>query len=481
MLDGWTIAGLLYALFEISGVLSAMHVLMHGRTPQGAIAWLLFLLAIPPLAVPLYWIFGPRKYANYVDSRLKADTPFDPVVDHLREAGEPFIVDLEEGQQGLRGSGLVSLERLVRVPFLDHNDVELLIDGTATFDAIFEAIDGAQDYVLLQFFIVKADDIGKKLAAHLIAARERGVRVYFLFDEIGSRKLSASYLRELRGAGAEVKAFSTTRQSHRLQLNFRNHRKIVVADGRVALTGGINVGDEYLGHHQRLSPWRDTFVRVTGPAVQVIQLSFLEDWHWATDEIPEWNWDPAAAPSGRNRSVLVLPTGPADPMETCSLVFVGLIHGARERLWIATPYFVFDSQVTTALQVAALRGVDVRIIVPGIGDHRSTFFAGWSYYDEVLESGARILKYGDGFPHQKVVLVDDSIAMVGSANLDNRSMRLNFELGVLVEDRDFASEVEAMLQADLDRSTDVRRDEFGRKSFFFRLTARFARLFAPIL
>jgi cardiolipin synthase len=168
-------------------------------------------------------------------------------------------------------------------------------------------------------------------------------------------------------------------------------------------------------------------------------------------------------------------------MESCSLIYVGLIHAARHRLWIATPYFVFDAQITSALQIAALSGVDVRIIVPAVGDHHATFLAGWSYYDEVLESGCRIVKYEAGFPHQKVVLVDDNLAMIGSANMDNRSMRLNFELGVLVEDREFAAEVEEMLLRDMETATDVARDEFARKRFWFRLSSRFARLFAPVL
>ncbi|MEM9802961.1 MAG: cardiolipin synthase [Planctomycetota bacterium] len=475
-MENWTVAGIVYALFEIVGVLSGMHALLNGRTPQGTIAWLFFLVTLPFLAVPLYWVFGPRRYSDYIDARLRTDTPFDGVVDGLRSAGEPFIVDRDEAPHMV-----VALERLVRLPFLHGNDADLLVDGDTTFDAILQAIDDAEDYVLLQFFIVRADAIGTELGRRLRAAVERGVRVCFLYDEIGSRKLSVAYIRGLRHAGAELRSFSTTRRAHRLQLNFRNHRKLVVVDGNVALLGGLNVGVEYRGEHSRLSPWRDTFMRVHGPIVQALQLSFLEDWHWATDDVPDWNWAPRAAPSGESRWMLALPTGPADALETCSLVFIALIHGARERLWIATPYFVFDAQITTALQAAALRGVDVRILVPANGDSPAPFYAGWSFYDEVLESGCRILEYREGFMHQKVVLVDDRHAMVGSANLDNRSMRLNFELGVLVEDAAFTAEVEAMLEADFERARDVGRGDFRKKGLWFRLGARTARLFAPVL
>lgn len=472
----WTLAGLLYLLVELIGIASAVHVLLQGRTPQGAVAWLLFLVTVPPLAVPLYWIFGPRRYEGYRGARLEGNAVFDPVVDALRESGERYFVDAPE-----RPALLVALERLVRLPFLSHNRVELLVDGDRTFEAILEEIDAAAQYVLVQFYIVRDDQIGRRLEASLTAALQRGVRVYFLYDGIGSATLSSAYLMRLRRAGAEMNAFATASRSHRLQLNFRNHRKAVVVDGKVAFTGGLNVGDEYLGADPKLSPWRDTFIRISGPAALGVQLSFLEDWHWATAELPDWSWDPMADGEGSDQSVLIVPTGPADPMESCSLLFVGLIHRAQDRLWIATPYFVFDQQVTSALQLAALRGVDVRILVPEVGDHAATYFAGWSYFDEVLESGCRLFQYTAGFCHQKVLLVDSDLSLVGSANLDNRSMRLNFELGALVEGAAFAADVQAMLADDFSGAKEVQLGDFGRQPFHFRLLARFARLFAPIL
>ena len=472
----WTLAGLLYLSVELIGIASAVHVLLQGRTPQGAVAWLFFLVAVPPLAVPLYWVFGPRRYAGYRTARLEGNAVFDPVVEALRDSGERFFVDAPE-----RPALLVALERLVRLPFLSHNRVELLVDGERTFEAILEEIESAKRYVLVQFYIVRDDGIGRRLEAALTTALGRGVRVYFLFDGIGSATLKSAYITRLRRAGAEMDAFATAGRSHRLQLNFRNHRKAVIVDGKVAFTGGLNIGDEYLGADPKLSPWRDTFVRISGPAAQGVQLSFLEDWHWATEDLPDLTWAPEADTAGEDQSVLIVPTGPADPMESCSLLFVGLIHRAQDRLWIATPYFVFDQQITSALQLAALRGVDVRILLPAIGDHAATHFAGWSYFDEVLESGCRIFRYTAGFCHQKVLLVDSDLALVGSANLDNRSMRLNFELGALVEGERFAAQVETMLTEDLVRSEEVQVGDFGRQPFHFRLLARFARLFAPIL
>lgn len=463
-------------LFHLGGALSSIHVLMSGRTPQGAIAWIGFLLTIPYVAVPLYWIFGPRRYGGYVDARFQRPTPFDSVVDTLRSAGDPYISEASEDRPGL-----VALERLVKLPFTGHNEVELLIDGEATFARILEAVAGAERYVLLQFFIVRSDGIGAELGNALAAAARRGVDVCFLYDEIGSRKLPERFIRSLRDAGVRILPFETTRRAHRFQLNFRNHRKLVVVDGVRALLGGINVGDEYLGRDPVLSPWRDTFIDVHGPSVQPLQLAFLEDWHWATDEIPDWDWTPRPADSDDPKHALVLPTGPADEFETCSLVFVALMDEARERLWISTPYFVFDAQILTALQLAALRGVDVRVLLPEQSDQAMAYYAGWSYHREVLTAGVRVFRYTEGFMHQKAILVDHDVSLIGTMNLDNRSMRLNFELGLLVESESFAAEVEAMLERDFAACREVHESDLDSRNFLFRLKARAARLFAPIL
>lgn len=480
MPDHWTLGFLFVLAFEVLGVLSTLHVLMRGPTPQSTIAWAFFLLLFPVLAVPLYWIFGPRKYDGYIDARRTSHSPFDGVVDALREAAIPHIVERDE-----EAPLVVALERLVRLPLTSGNRPELVVDGEAFERVLFEAIDGARDYLLLQFFIVRADGFGTRLAERLVAAAGRGVRVSFLYDEVGSRALTDRYRRTLRAAGVRIEPFATTRRSHRFQLNFRNHRKLVVADGRVGLVGGINIGDEYLGLHEELSPWRDTFLRVRGPVVLALQLSFLEDWHWATDEIPDWTWEPTpaedATAGGRTGHALALPTGPADPFETCSLAFVALFNAARDRLWISTPYFVFDAQVMSALQLAALRGVDVRILVPERADYATAYYAGWSYHEDVLEAGCRIFRYQAGFLHQKALLVDDRWALLGTKNLDNRSMRLNFEVSLLLECPVFAREVEAMLEADLARAEEVTTGRLAQKGLWFRLKARTARLFAPIL
>jgi cardiolipin synthase len=284
-------------------------------------------------------------------------------------------------------------------------------------------------------------------------------------------------------AGVDARKFvSTTNKIGKLQINFRNHRKIVVVEGKIGFTGGINVGDEYLGKSRipNLTPWRDTFARVEGPVVQFLQVPFAEDWFWTTKKLlTNLSWEPGPAMSG-NMNALALPTGPADPFDTCALFFASGINSAKRRIWIASPYFVPDGQIVSALQLAALRGVDVRILIPQHPDSRMVYYSGFTYLPEVEKAGVKIYRYQTGFLHQKCMLVDDDFASVGTANLDNRSFRLNFEVILAVMDREFARNVEAMFVKDFERSKRASAAEMEDASFFFRLTARVCRLLAPI-
>jgi cardiolipin synthase len=333
----------------------------------------------------------------------------------------------------------------------------------------------------VQFFIVKDDAVGLDLQSKLIRKAKENVKIFFLYDEIGSHKLPASYLREMQIAGIVTSAFHSTRgKTNRFQLNFRNHRKIVVVDGKIAYVGGHNVGDEYLGRHPKFGPWRDTHVKVEGPVVQAIQFCFIEDWYWATKEIPELNWELNKAAEGRE-DVLMIASGPADRLETCGLMFVQAINAARERVWIASPYFVPDLQILSALKLAVLKGVDVRILLPEKADHRTVYLSSFSYYENTLPLGIKIYRYTAGFMHQKVFLIDSFCAAVGTANLNNRSFRLNFEITLINYDAYFIKEVEDMLSNDFSRSRPVTMEDYAQRSFFFKLAVRSARLLAPIL
>jgi cardiolipin synthase len=277
-----------------------------------------------------------------------------------------------------------------------------------------------------------------------------------------------------------VKRFNTRRgPSNKWQINFRNHRKIVVVDGQEAWLGGLNVGDEYLGRDPAVGNWRDTHVKVTGPVVQGVQMAFLEDWHWASDEALKLSWDPRPAATGASRVALAMPTGPVDSIESCTLFFLSAINMATNRLWIASPYFVPDEQFISALQLAALRGVDVRLIVPGQTDNALVQLSGWSFLEDLEKVGIKTFRYKKGFMHQKVMLVDDLYSAIGTANFDNRSFRLNFEITMGLADAEFAARVRAMLEKDFENAEAVRARDF-KDGFWNEFKMRCARLVAPI-
>ena len=459
------------------GALTSVEAVMETRTPQGAVAWVLSLNLFPYGAVPAYWVFGHAEFEGYIVARRSDLDAFLPI----REKASAALKAEGLRKEVVSGERNTTLEALADLPITLGNRAELLINGEETYSSMLEAIDGAESYILLQSYILRADETGKRFQKRLIEKAAAGVRVYVLYDEVGSLGLDGQFSEKLREAGVKVLSFTTNqRDGRKFQLNFRNHRKILVVDGKTGFAGGLNIGDEYLGKNPELSPWRDTHMKVTGPAAIMLQAPFLEDWFWVSGKIPEGlDWEPKAA-AGGDTAVLCLPTGPADERETCSLFFLTAINSAKERLWITTPYFVPDLQIISALKLAALRGVDVRIIIPGLNDSKMVEFSSLSYVDDIAKTGIGVFRYDKGFTHQKVMLVDDDFSVVGSANLDNRSFRLNFEVVMAVEGEDFAAKMDKMLKEDFANSTELDASTLADKPFWFRLTSRISRLLAPI-
>lgn len=462
-------------ILHIAGFLTSIRAIMDVRTSQGAIAWVISLNTFPSVSLPAYWILGNSKFSGYVISRRAELVDAQPIMRQLLQDFMRFGHRDGTGQPRAR-----LLQRLAKMPFTKGNTANLLIDGEETFDAIFKGIDSAKNYVLVQYYILKEDELGIKLQEALVKKASQGVTCLLIYDEIGSR-LSKKYLDTFEEAGIRVYPFNTRQgKGNRFQINFRNHRKIVVADGEVAYVGGLNVGNEYLGLDPRMSPWRDTHVEVRGPVVQTVQLSFAEDWYWASKEkLPELNWTPRQVPGG-TVTALSLPTGPADQFETAALFFLDMINGAKKRFWVASPYFVPDEQIVSALQNAALKGVDVRVIIPRKPDNILVGLSAYSYLPELEKAGVKVYKYNEGFMHQKVMLVDDDTSAIGTANFDNRSFRLNFEITMVMCDLSFAKEVENMLLDDFSKSTRISASVYTDAHFLFRLAVNVSRLMAPV-
>ena len=465
-----TILGFVLIIAEIMGVLTAIHAVMQPRSSQGATAWFIALITFPVITVPVYAIFGRTRFLGYTEALREAEAS---VGDRVRTWVGQMNLLAAEPRAGLEVIELLT-HRLTHLPFLRANHVELLVDGMATYDSMINAIESAESFVLVQFYIVRDDVTGRRLRDALIARVHKGVRVYFLYDEIGCIKLAETYLEVMRDNGIEVSGFKTTKgRSNRFQINFRNHRKLLVVDGRTGFIGGNNLGDEYL-------KYRDTHIRIEGTAVQKIQFSFIKDWYWATGQIVPFSTEIIAAETS-DQAVAIVNTGPADETAICSILFSSLVSSARTRLWITSPYFVPDDTMVRMLQAAALRGVDVRVILTGKPDQLLVNLASYTYYDAMLNNGVRLFRYREQFMHQKVILVDDTVAGVGTVNLDNRSFYLNFEATALVADDAFIKQVEAMLIEDLENSDPVECKHFHDKPLYVRVAANMARLASPLL
>jgi cardiolipin synthase len=454
-----------------AAIYAAYQAAATARTPQGAVGWGVFLLTLPMLALPLYLFLGHHRFRGYRITRLES-----------RRVAQGLKTFEERNRPESCGSiNLAPFENIAHMAAVRGNGADLLINGEATFKAIFAAIDAARTYVLVQFYLVQDDSLGRALKDRLVAASRRGVRVRFMTDALGSYGLPRAYGDDLRAAGIDFTNGERARgHRFRFRLNYRNHRKTVVVDGLIGFIGGHNVADHYKGHHPQLGTWRDTHVCLRGPVVLQLQLIFLEDWHWATDELllDHLNWD--SVPADDDATALIVASGPGDHTETGSMLFFSAITAAQDRFWIASPYFVPDLDIMTALKHAALRGVDVRVLIPDTADHTITWLAAFAYYDEIIACGVRVFHYLPGFSHQKVFVVDDQLAAVGTTNLDNRSFRLNFEAMALFFDQDLAREVAAMLENDLGHCCEITRTIDTQRALI-RFGAPVARLFAPIL
>lgn len=465
------IAAFLFANYLLAAVCAVREVLAS-RTSQGSIAWLVSLAFLPFPTAFVYMVFGWKHFDSYAKTRMEVRGG------RLIRSEELAVIDRETGKEWpvqLRAAGM---------PFTAGNRADLLVDGDATFDSIFEGIAAAQHYVFVQFYIIRHDPLGQRLAAVLMERARAGVAVYVLYDDVGSNSMSEEFRERLRAEGIKIFGFNHRHRWLRvfgpMRINWRNHRKNVVVDGRIGWTGGLNVGVEYLGQDKTFGHWRDTQLKLEGPAVSSLSLIFQEDWLWATGEVLQVE-RPSPIDEPGTTPALVMATGPADRFEACAIAFSDVIAQARQRLWVVSPYFVPDTDMRTAFYAAHLRGVDVRIMLPEKPDHLLVWLASNAHADAMVQHGISVYRYHRGFLHQKVLLMDDRIASVGSVNFDNRSFAINFEMTVWMPDPKVVADVEAMLLHDFVDCREVSLDEVQRRGALRRFTEQAAKLFSPIL
>jgi cardiolipin synthase len=483
----------------------AFELIQERRNPKSTIAWIIALVLMPFFGIPLYYMFGKNRIKGLMRRRAHFDqhalSPHEHSLDDL--VRQPAIREnLKHLEKDLGKDGLplprnldemaCTFGRFGELHDPSRNSVKLLVDGVDTFKEIFVAISGARHYILVQYYILRSDRLGLELQKLLIAKARSGVAVHVIYDDIGSFWLPKAYVRDLKAAGISVASFLPIHSWKRgLQLNFRNHRKLVVVDGEIALTGGLNFGEEYVSglplfDKADTSRWRDTHVRIDGPAVARLEDVFFDDWHFATGESLEVSLRARHVPSFPEHPkevVQVIPSGPTDEALVGVLLYMLTIQKAKKRLWIATPYFVPDTPLTRELELCTLRGVDVRIMLPRRSDNILVHWVGVTYAAKLRKAGVRVLFYEPGFMHQKVVLVDDDMCLIGSTNFDNRALYLNFETTLVIHGRDFARQVDSMLTLDMAESCatldPLPRGKVGR--FLQTQKENLSRLLAPLL
>ncbi|WP_433853105.1 cardiolipin synthase [Stenotrophomonas nitritireducens] len=468
-------AQILAATYVVYLVLLACYILLQKREPVATLSWILSLAALPYIGLFVFYVFGPQKI---VRQRLRRG--------RSREGMEAYNTvcpaDVHCTELARIGQATTGL------PPSTATTVDWLVDGAATYAAILEAIAGARRHVNLEYYIFEPDHAGTAMRDALIERARAGVTVRLLLDAVGSSRVRGRFLQPLLAAGAEVVWFhprQLLKPFKRPWLNLRTHRKLVVIDGRVAFTGGINITDAE-DDSRNPDAYRDLHTRLAGHVVRSLQLVFLEDWIYASGQGMA-NFDredlfPSDGPAREDGTVQaqVLVSGPDSSWEAIHRMHVAAIHEASRRVWLVTPYFVPGEAARMALTSAALGGLDTRLLVPRRSDSLFVTLAGRSYYDELLQAGVKIYEYGPRMLHTKAFIADDDTCIVGSANFDHRSFRLNFELSMLYHDRGLTAELEAILEQEFARATPVLPDRHC-PLWRQRLPEAVARLASPLL
>ncbi len=474
-------------------VVVCVIIVLQKRSPASTLAWILMLAALPLVGMVLFFVFGPRRLQR---RRLKRQRGRLKVrSEELRaEARERARTRSPESRVDTSSRQLMQLAmRASDIPPEMCSNVDILKGGAECFDALEKAIASAKHHVHLDYYIFAPGRVGARIRDLLVERAKAGVHVRLLVDAVGSYALSRKFLKPLREVRAEIAFFNPASFARfRPRINFRNHRKIVVVDGRIGFTGGVNVADEYLEVQGGGPPWRDVHVRLEGGAVRWLQLVFLEDWYFATDKTPHGRgYFPLDLPAARTPAdeardhdehrVQIVASGPDLDAEAIQKVYFAAIAGAEKRVLVTTPYFVPDEPVLTALTTAAQRGLDVRLLVPRNSDSRIVTAAARSYFDDLLRAGVRIFEYAPAMLHAKTLVIDDTLACIGSANMDNRSFRLNFEISALLYGPVHNRVLAEIFERDLEGAHEVKASARARLGLPARVFEAGARLLSPML
>ncbi|MGG4440265.1 cardiolipin synthase [Brevibacillus fortis] len=476
----------IFALISIGNlILAAVLIFMERRNIAATWAWLMVLLFLPGIGFFIYLIFG-HKLSKRKLYRLREGefSHFRAAVDRqkqLLEHGDMQVNDPEmERHRDMIYMNVVSDGAY----YTQDNKIRVFAEGHSLFDLMFKQIEEAREHVHLLYYILNKDELGKRLIQLLAKKAKEGVEVRLLYDAVGSSGISSRFLRPLVEAGGQVASFFPAKIPFlNFRVNFRNHRKLTIIDGKIGYIGGFNIGDEYLGKDKKLGYWRDTHLLVEGRAVYMLQARFFLDWNLSSPQRMQESisYFPELREDKGTIGVQIVSSGPNSEKQQIKHAFLKMIYKARKKIYLQTPYFVPDEGMLTALKMAAMSGVDVRVMVPGKPDNLMVFWATHSYLGDLLKSGVRCFLYEKGFMHAKTIVVDTQLSSVGTANVDIRSFKLNFETNAFMYDSKMAEELEELFVSDLADCREITLGEYVNRPLRLRLLESLTRLLSPLL
>ena len=466
-------------------IFAIIIVFFQRREPKSVWAWLLVLYFIPILGFVFYLLIGSDMHKRKI---FKTKGIEDRVNKAIRQ--QEHILrhsDVEKIAPKLSGfSDLVmfNLETMGSV-LSDDNDIDIFTDGTSKFEKLVEDIKNAKEFIHIEYYIIKKDELFLSILEELKKKAAEGVEVRILFDGMGCRSVRKKFWREVNSYGIKTaEFFPAILRRINVRINYRNHRKIVVIDNKVGYVGGFNIGKEYVDRDKKFGHWRDTHLRIVGSAITGLQLRFILDWNYAAKEnlFETDRYFKNVSTGVRDFcEVQIISSGPDSLEQNVRNNYVRLINKARKSIYIQSPYFIPDDAILTALYIAIKSGVEVNIMVPCKPDHPFVYWATYSYVGDLATAGAKCYTYDGGFLHAKGMIVDDKAFCYGTANMDIRSFALNFEVNAVVYDEDKAREMRGYFEKDMEISTLITAESYSKRGLWFRAREQVCRLFSPLL
>ncbi|SOC42074.1 cardiolipin synthase [Ureibacillus acetophenoni] len=471
-------------LFVINLLFAITVIFLERKDASSAWAWILVLFFLPFLGFVLYLLLGRqlrKKHLFRWDGQK--DIGIDRLIGYQIKAIEDDTLELRD-QYVENYKNLIHMNLKTNNSVLTQdNQVKVFSDGTDKFESLIEDILSAKDHIHIQYYIFKLDNLGQRILSALIKKSKQGVKVRILYDEMGSRGLKKVRFKELIDLGGEVEVFfPSILPLFNPRLNFRNHRKIVIIDGRIGYIGGFNVGDEYLGLNKKFGYWRDTHLRIEGSSIHPLQTRFLLDWNQASNNNINYSekYFPAIPQKG-DVAAQIVSSGPDADWPAIKNGYLKLLMSAKRYIYIQTPYFIPDSSFLNAVEVATLSGIDVRIMIPNKPDHMFVYWATYSYVGELLKAGAKVYIYEKGFIHAKMIVIDDEASTVGTANIDVRSFSLNFEVNAFIYNRTISHELAEIFERDIFDCSELTLEKYNNRSNMIKFKESVSRLLTPIL